>query len=71
VHRQAVDNKEKKNYIQTYVERMGAQNEEKKFKEKKRATVDQRQKKRINIVRTTERCFRYTVIEEDYLLDSR
>ena len=45
MHRQAVDNKEKKNYIQMYVERMGAQNEEKKFKEKKRATVDQRQKK--------------------------
>jgi hypothetical protein len=31
VYRQAVDNIEEKNYTQTYVERMGAQNEEKKI----------------------------------------
>jgi hypothetical protein len=43
VHRQVVDNTEEKNYTQTYIERMGAQNEDKKnFKEKK--TSDHRSK---------------------------
>jgi len=47
VHRQAVDNTEKKNYTQMYIEQMGAQNEEKKnLMKKKRATIDQRQRRK-------------------------
>ncbi len=58
MHRQAVDNTEKKNYTQTYIERMGAQNHEKKISKKKKSDHRSKtEKKGINIVRTTERCF--------------
>jgi len=60
VHRQVVDNtvrEREKNYTQTYIERMSAQNEEREKKKKLKKKSDHRSKKRINIVRTTERCF--------------
>ncbi len=56
VHRQVVDNtvreREKKNYTQTYIERMGAQNEErekkKKIKEKERPSIKEKNKYSTN-----------------------